>query len=64
MAMVFDQFRQLADWFWDDSKWFPPGVNWTSLPQEDPMWFPGYQDMYYPILYSFVIIIIRTVFEW
>ncbi len=53
-----------STWFWHESVWFPPGVNWTTLKSTDTERYPEFADLYLPIGYAFVVLLIRTAFEW
>lgn len=64
MDTISSFYFTVQSYVWDEKVWFPPGVNWTTLRSVDHEGFPDFYDMYYPIAYSFVVLLIRTVFEW
>lgn len=58
------QWKTFSQWFWDDNKWFPPGITWSSLEPPHFEGYPNIADLRFPIYYAFVIIVIRFFFEW
>jgi len=64
MDSIVDVVRGLNVRFWDESFWFPPGVNWTTLRSTEFEKYPDFSDLRLPIYYAFLVLIIRAAFEW
>lgn len=64
MDVVLETLRAANDWFWDESRWFPTGVNWTTLRSTEFEIYPDFADLRLPIFYAFLVLIIRAAFEW
>lgn len=64
MDAITSSIRGLNGWFWDESRWFPPGVNWTTLQSTEFELYPEFADLKLPIFYAFLVLVIRAAFEW
>ncbi|KRX39377.1 Ceramide synthase 6 [Trichinella britovi] len=56
-------FKRISDTFWSPDIWLPPGNDWDSVKLSCPG-FPEFSDLVLPIYYSFIIILVRALFEW
>jgi hypothetical protein len=59
--MTSETMMQISQYFWSESVWLPPGMNWSTIPQEQ---FTDFNVMYKSIPLAFVFLAIRIVFEW
>jgi len=63
--------RDVSQWFWDPEVWLPPNVTWDSFNHQqvikdnilEPQDFAKFSDLWYPIPFAIVVIIIRSIVE-
>lgn len=63
--MVVNFLNQLSESFWSSDVWLPPGVTWKDLEPNDqnPIAYPRFSDIWYPVLFSFALTFLRLLFE-
>ena len=58
-----ETFQRFRDWFWSEWFWLPPPLTWSQLKSNEHTRLPETKDLYYVVLLTFFIILVRKVFE-
>ncbi len=61
--MVSNYLQEFSQRFWTPEVWLPPNVTWDDIKPNDRISYPNYNDIWYPILFSFGLTFIRLLFE-
>lgn len=61
--MVSNYLQDFSQRFWTPEVWLPPNVTWDDIKPNDRISYPNYNDIWYPILFSFGLTFIRLLFE-
>src|SRR5579862_6804709 len=61
VMMTSETMTQISQYFWSESVWLPPGMNWSTIPQQQ---FTDFSAMYQTLPLAIGFLAIRLVFEW
>ncbi|MED6260768.1 Ceramide synthase 2 [Ataeniobius toweri] len=54
---------ELSDWFWQERLWFPEGLGWADLEDQDGRVYAKGRDLWAALPIALVFLIIRQIFE-
>ncbi|CAL8247273.1 unnamed protein product [Lota lota] len=55
--------QELSDWFWQERLWFPEGLGWADLEDQDGRIYAKGQDLWVALPIALAFLIIRQIFE-
>ena len=61
--MVLEFLSETSQRFWSSDVWLPPNVTWEDIKPNDTILYPNFNDIWYPVLFSFVLTFVRLLCE-
>lgn len=61
--MVLEFLNEASQTFWSSDVWLPPNVTWEDIKPNDQIAYPSFNDIWYPVLFSFVLTFVRLLAE-